>query len=339
MSENKANSSIDLAKFIASILIFSMHANALGDFLRASVVLELLARWGVPFFFICSSYFLFRKNINGVIEKKVMINYSARICSLYFLWFIYNLPSVFFTRLYSKDLYRIATWLNFIKNSLLSSTFTGSWFIVSCIFSAWVLYILSKKLRTEVIIAITFIPFLLCAFTSVYDGILPDSMHNILIFLHFPLNIFNGCFYFALGKMLADNSKSITKEISSKLIILLIIAFYGIYIMEVMICTRMGILSSTDVGFSLPIIAYLLMILCLRTNFTIKKNVLLRKLSTIIFFSQGNVLLIRPFCIHFLHIHSSIIIYLFMIMIMLIICLSVLFLQRHTHWKWIKYMT
>ena len=339
MSDNKANASIDLTKFIASILIFSMHANALGDFSHASVVLELSARWGVPFFFICSAYFLFRKNSNGVIDKKVMLNYSVRVCSLYFLWLIYNLPSVFFIRLYSKDLHSIGTWLYFIKNSILSSTFTGSWYIVSCIFSAWMIYLLSKKFKTGVTIAITFIPFLLCAFTSVYDGIIPDSMHKVLTFLCFPLNIFNGCFYFALGKKLADNSDLIVKKFSSKLIMLLIIAFYGIYIIEVLICRRKGILSSTDVGFSLPILAYLLMVLCLRTNFTIKKSVLLRKLSTIIFCCQGNVLFVKPFCIRFLRINSSIIIYIIMIMIMIIICLIVLFLQKHTNWKWINYMT
>ena len=51
--ENRGGQSydcIDLAKFVGSILIFSMHCNALGDIRFGSFVLEIAARWGVPFF-------------------------------------------------------------------------------------------------------------------------------------------------------------------------------------------------------------------------------------------------------------------------------------------------
>ena len=44
--------SIDIAKFLGSILIFAMQGSALDDFKIAPSVLEIAARWGVPFFFI-----------------------------------------------------------------------------------------------------------------------------------------------------------------------------------------------------------------------------------------------------------------------------------------------
>lgn len=252
------------------------------------------------------------------------------------LWLLFNLPSVFVIRLYLKDLHSIGTWLTFLKNSFLSSTFTGSWYLMSSIFSAWAIYVLSKKLKTGATIAVTFIPFSLCALTSIYAGIMPKCIRGALLFFCFPLNIFNGVFYFALGKMLAENTNLIRKVISSRLIVLLVIVCYGFYVFEVIIGKRNGILSSTDVGFSLPILACLLVILCLKTCISIRNGILLRKLSTIIFCCQGNVLL----CGSLRHYHlCSSIIYIIMLIGITIICFTVLFLQKHTKWNWIKYMT
>ena len=133
----KALDAIDLAKFIASILIFSMHCALLSDYGNANLIVSLAARWGVPFFCICASYFLFRKSTNGNIDKSTLTKFLYRIGSLYLIWFIFNIPCVIIRRFYSKDLSSISTWLLFLKNSILSSTFTGSWYLTSSIFSAY----------------------------------------------------------------------------------------------------------------------------------------------------------------------------------------------------------
>ena len=196
--------SIDLAKLLGSILIFTMHCGALNDYDQLSMIPQLLARWGVPFFFLCSAYFLFSKSSNGNIEKSTLRKYVYRIGMLYIAWFIFNLPDVIYHRLYSKDLTALGTWLVFLKNTTLSSTFVGSWFLASCIFSAWFVYLLCKKIKTKTVLGITFVFYLLCVFTSAYYGVLLSGVEKVLTFLCFPLNIFNGCFYFALGKYIAD---------------------------------------------------------------------------------------------------------------------------------------
>lgn len=83
----KSLESIDLAKFVASILIFAMHCDLLSDYKCASIIPQLLARWGVPFFFICSSYFLFRKSAGSLnMDKDVIHKYMLRI------FFLYTIP-------------------------------------------------------------------------------------------------------------------------------------------------------------------------------------------------------------------------------------------------------
>ena len=97
----KANTTIDFVKFIGSIVIFALHCNALSDYPSMPFILELMARWGVPFYFICSAFFLFRSRENDAVHKKTIIQYTRRIGCLYLLWFVYNLPNVMLTTFFS----------------------------------------------------------------------------------------------------------------------------------------------------------------------------------------------------------------------------------------------
>ena len=74
---------IDIAKFIGSILIFAMHCVALGDYEDVQFVLTVMARWGVPFFFVCSAYLLFSKSEGGNITREQLLHYVSRIDMLY----------------------------------------------------------------------------------------------------------------------------------------------------------------------------------------------------------------------------------------------------------------
>ena len=101
--------SIDLAKFIASVLVFSMHCNALADFKYAGFLLQVFARWGVPFFFICSSYFLFKKIKN---EQLVNGNKDTYIhtyieSSLYIFYGSFIIYQMFFICIYIQKIYLI----------------------------------------------------------------------------------------------------------------------------------------------------------------------------------------------------------------------------------------
>ena len=215
-SMKKTIDAIDAAKFIGSVLIFTMHCSVLSDYGNVSLLPELIARWGVPFFFLCSAYFLFSKSTDGNIDRVSIRRYLARIGKLYALWFAYNIPSVFYKWFYAKDLSSVGTWLAFLKNAALSSTFTGSWYLLSSMFSAWFVFLLSKKLRTKTILWITSVFYLICVFSSAYSGLLPPKTAEALSLLCFPVNLVHGCFYFALGKYIYENRDAITKILDQR---------------------------------------------------------------------------------------------------------------------------
>ena len=325
---------VDIAKFTASILIFSMHCNIFGEY---NIFLEVISRWGVPFFFICSSYFLFSKSVDGNISKDTMVRYVCRLGKLYLAWLVINIPNVIFTRLYSKDLSDIKTWLFFLKNSLLSSTFTASWYLGSSIFSAWIIYLLGKRLKTTGIIAVTSLLYIVCVLSSVYRGILPPEALPYIKFLCFPLNIFNGCIYFAAGKYIYENRESVFKVSTRKKALICLIVFYCTFIAELCLSKYYNCFGTTDVAFSTIGIALPLFLLCMQSNIKIKNGILLRKLSTIIFCCHGNVLLVNNF-LKKIKLHS-IVAYLISAMVVATICCSVLYIQKKKQWKWSKYLT
>ena len=243
--------------------------------------------------------------------------------------------------LYTKDLSDITTWLIFIKNSILSSTFTGSWYFTSSIFSAYLVYLLSKKFQTKSIIAITSIFYILCVFTSVYNGILPSQLADFLKTLCFPLNIFNGCFYFSLGNYIAEQESDIIKAFTKKKALFSFVAFYLLFGIELLIAKHFEICGTTDVSLSMVALAFSLFIFCLQTNMNIKNTLLLRKLSIIIYCCQGNVLLVNLWLKKLWKYkldYPSTLSYFISVLVVIVITALVLYIQKH-NWKWTKYLT
>ena len=330
--------SIDVAKFVGSILIFAMHCTAFGDYKNAQSVLEIMARWGVSFFFISSSFFIFRKSAGGILERKQLLHYVFRISMLYLWWMIINLPSIYIVRLKHLDLTTVYSWLVFLKNSLLSSTFTGSWYLISCIFSVWLVNWFSKRFKSIIVILLSFPLYLLCVFTSVYKGVLPVQVSRILSILCFPLNIFNGCFYFAIGKYMSENEAVLNKYLTKTRALVFFVMAYLLFIIEIFVTKHYHVLGTTDVAFSTVALACTLFIFCLQTKIKIKKARLLRRLSIIIYCCQSNVLIINDLCKNKLGGHS-IIAFIISCILVAVVSIVILIIQKRSRWKWVNYLT
>ena len=326
---------IDLFKFIASLLIFSMHFKALNDFENAGFELELTARWGVPFFFISSAFFLFRKTENGIISKEVLAKYVRRLLKLYLFWFVINLPYTLYT--HKSTLIHIREWPVFLKNAVLSSTFLGSWFLVSCIFSAWLVYQLSKKLKTRAVMFVLLPLYLLSVLSSAYGGMVPSGIRSALSFLRFPLNIFNGCFFFAVGKYIAENFDSLCSRLSAFKCGVCVIAFYFLFHIEIAGCKKLGIFQSTDAALCLMPVSYYLFLFCVQLKIKNTRALTLRMLSTLIYCGQSNVKCLWGLGEQNLHIGYTAL-YLISLAVMLALCAIAFKLQKYGKWKYWKYM-
>ena len=360
-------STVDIIKLFASILIFSMHCVVFDDPLT-NHVLELEARWGVPFFFTVSSYFLFSKCRRRRGRSRALKRYLKRIIVLYGVWAVYNIPNILHTW-FRDGVFTPETIASFLRGLVLSSSFTGSWYLVSCLFSAVVIYFLSKFLNDGVILAIAFVPQVLRTLYSMMGAAAPedvtvalglldpqmaravlgfvgsfdwDGILGFAKFVHFPLNLMGGFFYFALGKFLADHEALIAKAIPVVCLVLLAISHF-LFVASTQVFLSHGTVVLTDYGFGLAIAATMIVILALRSDIQITpsdKSLVLRRLSTIIYCGQGNILIAKGPIADVLGLHSHVYEYLIACIMMVALCAFIMFLQRVPSWRrWTKYLT
>ena len=145
--------SIDLVKFIASVMLFILHFYALADFRELYGFVSAMTRWAVPFFFISSSYFLFTEleSCGTDAEKRAAVcRFSRRLFRLYLAWGLFNLPYILYdmsTRLApSVEGSLLRKLVLLVKDYLLTGCYFGSWYIVSVIVSVWIVFFLSRIL-------------------------------------------------------------------------------------------------------------------------------------------------------------------------------------------------
>lgn len=127
--------SLDIAKFVAAILVVAIHANPFRG-VANTVIIEGFARLAVPFFFIASAYLFFRRNP----DAKALRHFARRICLLYGFWFVFNLPHYCVYR--TPD-----SVTTFIHDLLLGSTFGASWFLTALLEGTILIWLLSKKVN------------------------------------------------------------------------------------------------------------------------------------------------------------------------------------------------
>lgn len=144
----------------------------------------------------------------------------------------------------------------------------------------------------------------------------------------FPLNPFTGCFYFAIGKYLANNTCPIL-DVLRKHSWLLFILFEVISIIELLCLYKFDIMDSSDISlFNLPAV-FFLCVSVIDSNKKIKNAKWLRKFSTIIYCSQGNIIWLSDMIGKYGEVfNNSLINYIFCCLIELLIIFGVLYLEK-----------
>lgn len=274
-----------------------------------------------------------------MISAEKLSKYVKRIFFLYVSWLIINSPAIL-ANIYSKVIKGDLPLYWYIKNSFLCDTFLGSWFLLSSIFSACILYLLCKRFKCWTILLISFPIYVICVLTSVYGNTLPDSLMYVLKdVLCFPLNIFGGFFYFSIGKCLADNYERIN-GISKMSSCFFVAISYIVYCVEVVIAKKLDYLYSTDFSFSIAILGVSFVLLGITCGIKISNHLLLRKMSTIIYCAQANVLEIRIIMeSKLLHKDHDVFLLITMSLFMAGIVLFVLFMQKRVKWKFLRYLS
>lgn len=269
--------SVDLVKFIMAIFVVAIHTHPYTciENTNLSFLVSKLISLAVPFFFVASGFFLWRKIDNAIYADKLQIlkRWILRLVKLYVIWTFIYLPFTIYG--YVVDgLSPLKALLVFVRNFLFVGENMYSWplwYLLAMITAGVIMYFMVYwRFKKNYIYAFALLALML--------GIIIDNAKGTsdLILLYFKLfhttrnGLFVGLPYLIIGAIIALNG-TITKR--SVLIPLLIIGF---------------LLHCCGIVIASYIVAYLLfsLVVCLKIDGNPELFVYFRLSSTVIYFSH-----------------------------------------------------
>lgn len=275
---------LDIAKLFAAFFVVAAHVNPFEEGFCNDIVVGLMARIAVPFFFIASSFLFFSKKEIGLNDIK---HYIKRLFVLYFFWMIFELPFMYLRRCVYSEQTSGDILCAFIRDFFTGNTYEGSYFIIALIECVPLVYFLSKIIPNWLNFIVGLVLYSVTSVCVSYYHVMPlpiqkiaDVFNNVIPAME--VTFFAAYIYVVIGKIIAENPNLISERNISPLIPLILIVFFLHY-------GESFLLLSTYVkmSFSRIVISTLFFVMVLRIRMTaILPYKRFRQLSTIIFFSH-----------------------------------------------------
>ncbi|MCH5174293.1 MAG: acyltransferase [Prevotellaceae bacterium] len=176
------NNTIDIAKFIAALLVVAIHTALFRDVDDKLYFIfnELICRLGVPFFAICTGYYMYKQiadsGWNGIVkqEKKLLKIYGLWTV-LYFLFLLPNWIQI--------DYLSWENVVGFCKSTVLTGSYYHLWYVLYVIYALPVLYIVLKYAPSSLWVWIAGILYFVNALKYGYSELLPKPIANCISFV------------------------------------------------------------------------------------------------------------------------------------------------------------
>lgn len=147
---------VDLTRFIGSIFVVMIHVPPLGGTQVADTISYFLqnyfGRIAVPFFFVMSGFFLFRKTTQAEFDPEPVKKYLFRTLRLYLFWTVVYFPlSLHYIRMEESGF--VSVTLHYIRNLLFVGSYVQLWYLNALIVAVtMVSYLLYKRVRIRKIL-------------------------------------------------------------------------------------------------------------------------------------------------------------------------------------------
>lgn len=161
--ERKNYYAIDVAKFISAFLVVCIHTGPLLDINKEAnfVLVQIIARLAVPFFFVASGFLFFRKidttrEWNDYENVKAVRRYIWRLLKIYIIWSILYLPFVYYLMQDGEGFTLSSFLIRYIRDFFFTGSFYHLWFLPALLLAVPFVYLLVSKwsLKTAMYIGI-----------------------------------------------------------------------------------------------------------------------------------------------------------------------------------------
>lgn len=286
---SRSSNFADLVKFIMSIFVVAIHSHFMQENTVADMLIsDVFGRIAVPFFFIAAAFFLFRHK-NDIDFSKRVKKYITKMSLLYVLCTFIYFPAIVD---WHNGKISLAKWLRIV---FFEGSYRQLWFLPALIFAVILVYLLLRAgLSTGKIFAIALPLYVIgCAFHSFYNPIIKLQFISEFATDYYTVfgttrnGLFFGFVYIALGAYLANHSLKLKLPAAW--------AGFGasvvMIIFEVLLIEEYAI-SSKGMGMYISVLFAALFLFWISVNTPLlsslpsKPFVILRKLSTVIYFSH-----------------------------------------------------
>lgn len=293
MTARKQYYSLDLAKFIAAILVIIIHT---APFQSYSGVLNygfrnIITVVAVPFFFITSGFLCFSKinELDEAATKSYVYVYIRRLVVMYCLW-----SAVYFVFVaidWVQEGVQIIDVLQYIKRFFFEGSYLTIWFLPALIAATLITYFLSRKFSYKAVLWIAIPFYLIACLGSSYYGIserIPIVREIFAVYYSFFDTIKNGVLFGFVYVSLGAYFATVQSDAKPGKYVGWIILFYCLMAVETLGQTVLGsAIRGVDAKLMLlPLSAFLfLFVISIRLPES-KCYIWMRKLSLMMFLSQ-----------------------------------------------------
>lgn len=294
---------VDVMRMVCALLVVMMHTAPL-EGINENInffLLQIVGRIAVPFFFICTGYFLYNKLESDNVKQKIS-NTLCKLCNLYLIWsgiylIYYIYGSISIGRGFIKSV------ILYIRNFLFIGSHFHLWYLVATLLGIYIIYKVYNKIEFKYLLALATILYLIGLLGNGYSNLLQESRVEkaLEIYTFLFQTTRNGLFfafpYITIG--VALNKYNIKDRIKNNYI-LLIIAFMGLTLEGFILKKYIG-LERSDMYIMLVPVSILIFSNLLKINinriesFIANKATEFRELSLVIYCVHGVFLIILPY--------------------------------------------
>lgn len=215
MEQKREYAALDIAKWIAALLVVSIHAP---PFLSVGgwsnfIAMQIIARFAVPFFFLTSSFLFFSKidtTDMGKKENKRRILHDVRhLLKIYLIWSVLYLPTRLIGVRFTTETFVWQTKV-LVRDFLFAGIASHLWYLTATVVAISLVFLLLKKIKIATVLMISALFYLLGLLGDSYSFLIKGipPLENALqiyyrLFVTTNNGIFFGFFFVSIGAYVA----------------------------------------------------------------------------------------------------------------------------------------
>ncbi len=255
---SRRNPSVDIAKFLCAIFVIGIHTRPLSGLSEVAdfVMCDIIFRVAVPFFAVCTGYYLTQKldSNDGESGWLTVKSLALRVLILYILWSLLYLIVLSFSWL-KVGILELSSFVGWFKSFLFGSSYYHLWYLAQLFWALFPFYLIVKFVNPKWHILLACSLWLLGAFVYIYSDVLGGGQGFVWFYNRF------GAITGMIGRMLpllmAGSILARRPVRNHNASVLMSLLFLGCLSIEVFVLKDKGASRFSYVLFTLPLAFFL----------------------------------------------------------------------------------